>query len=112
MANPKPGTGGDRYIPYAERSGNESIVYFTRDLSPEGLKKIYAGMEVILTGELVGFEGLKYTLQWYYRENGQGDYIPIEGATGLTYTYIVTKENYRDTFYLGADVIEFEISSD
>ena len=80
--------------------------------SAEGLKKIYAGMEVILTGELVGFEGLKYTLQWYYRENGQGDYIPIEGATGLTYTYIVTKENYRDTFYLGADVIEFEISSD
>ena len=37
----KPGTNGDHYIPYAERSGNESIVYFTRDLSAEGLKKIY-----------------------------------------------------------------------
>ena len=41
MCEHKPGTGGDRYIPYEERSGNESIVYFTRDLSAEGLRKIY-----------------------------------------------------------------------
>ncbi len=27
-----PGTGGDHYIPYAERSGGESVVFFTRDL--------------------------------------------------------------------------------
>ena len=36
-----PGTGGDRYVPYEERTGNESIVYLTRDLSAEGLQKIY-----------------------------------------------------------------------
>lgn len=36
-----PGTGGNRYVPYDERKGEKSIVYFTRDLSPEGLKKIY-----------------------------------------------------------------------
>ncbi len=41
MCSCKPGTGGDRYIPYEERTGNESIVYFTRDLSAEGLRKIY-----------------------------------------------------------------------
>ncbi|MDO4648413.1 MAG: DUF362 domain-containing protein [Eubacteriales bacterium] len=35
------GTGGERYIPYAERTGEESVVYFTRDLSPEGLKAIF-----------------------------------------------------------------------
>lgn len=35
-----PGTGGDKYIPMEERTGEESIVYFTRDLSPEGLQKI------------------------------------------------------------------------
>ena len=34
-----PGTGGDHYVPYDERTGNESIVYFTRDLSAEGLQK-------------------------------------------------------------------------
>ena len=52
MANPKPGTGGDRYIPYAERSGNESIVYFTRDLSPEGLKKIYERVNAHICGRV------------------------------------------------------------
>ena len=35
------GTGGEKYVPYSERTGNESIVYFTRDLSPEGLEAIY-----------------------------------------------------------------------
>ena len=41
MAEIKAGTGGNRFVPYAERSGNESIVYFTRELSPAGLMKIY-----------------------------------------------------------------------
>ena len=38
---PTPGTDGGRYVPYEERTGNESIVYFTRQLSPEGLIKAY-----------------------------------------------------------------------
>ena len=38
---PRPGKNGDRYVPYNKRKGNESIVYFTRDLSPEGLVRIY-----------------------------------------------------------------------
>lgn len=36
-----PGTGGDHYIPYNERSGEKSTVYLTEDLSAEGLKKIF-----------------------------------------------------------------------
>lgn len=36
-----PGGGGDRLVPYEERTGKESKVYFTRDLSPDGLKRIY-----------------------------------------------------------------------
>ena len=35
------GKGGNHYVPYDERKGEKSVVYFTRDLSPEGLKKIY-----------------------------------------------------------------------
>ena len=38
---PLPGEGGNRYIPYEERKGEKSIVYFTRDLSAEGLRNIY-----------------------------------------------------------------------
>lgn len=46
------GIGGERYIPYEERSGNESIVYFTRDLSAEGLKKIYEKVSATMTGKI------------------------------------------------------------
>ncbi|MBR6029842.1 MAG: DUF362 domain-containing protein [Clostridia bacterium] len=51
-SQPIPGTGGDRYVPYHERQGAESIVYFTRDLSPEGLLKIYDRVSSALTGRV------------------------------------------------------------
>ncbi|MBQ6395714.1 MAG: hypothetical protein IJH87_05165, partial [Atopobiaceae bacterium] len=41
VENPVPVTGGDVYIPMEERTGEESIVFFTRDISPEGISKIY-----------------------------------------------------------------------
>ncbi len=46
------GTNGDKYIPYEKRTGNESIVYFTRDLSPNGLKKIYEKINGNITGKV------------------------------------------------------------
>ena len=53
MANqkPVPGTNGDHYIPYAERAGEESVVYFTRDLSAEGLRRIFSRVSSSLTGK-------------------------------------------------------------
>ncbi len=36
-----PGTGGDRPVAYEDRTGEAAAVYFTRDLSPEGLIRIY-----------------------------------------------------------------------
>ena len=44
--------GGSKYIPYDEREGGESIVYFTRDLSSEGLKKIYERVNSNLKGKI------------------------------------------------------------
>ncbi len=54
MSNEKPtaGKSGERYVPFCERTGNESIVYFTRDLSPEGLKKAYEKVNGTLTGKI------------------------------------------------------------
>ena len=46
------GKGGERYVPYDERTGNESIVYFTRDLSAEGLKKVYEKVNAEMTGKI------------------------------------------------------------
>lgn len=39
--HPVPGTDGNVYVPADRRTGNESIVYFTRDLSAAGLRKAY-----------------------------------------------------------------------
>ena len=50
--NPQPGTGGERYVPYEERSGNESIVYFTRDLSAEGLRRAYEQVSANVSGKV------------------------------------------------------------
>ena len=44
-----PGRDGNLYVPFENRKGDKSVVYFTRDLSPQGLLKIYdrvcAGLE-------------------------------------------------------------------
>ena len=48
----KAGLGGEHYIPYEERKGNESIVYFTRDLSAEGLIRLYEKIKENLTGRV------------------------------------------------------------
>ncbi|MBD5560538.1 MAG: DUF362 domain-containing protein [Clostridia bacterium] len=47
----QPGTGGDHYVPWEERQGEESVVYFTSDLSPQGLKKITERVSDVLTGK-------------------------------------------------------------
>lgn len=47
-----PGTGGDHYLPYEDRTGNESIVYFTRDLSSVGLEKIYQKISSEIRGRV------------------------------------------------------------
>ena len=47
-----PGKDGDKYVPYEKRCGNESIVYFTRDLSAEGLRKIYSKINQHITGKV------------------------------------------------------------
>ncbi|MGI5885364.1 MAG: DUF362 domain-containing protein [Candidatus Spyradocola sp.] len=52
MQKPIPGKGGEKYIPYANRTGEESTVYFTRDLSAEGLRKIFARVREPLTGNV------------------------------------------------------------
>ena len=48
----RPVKGGERYVPYEERTGNESVVFFTRDLSAEGLKKVYDKVDGNLHGKI------------------------------------------------------------
>lgn len=50
--NAKPGTGGDHYIPPAERVGGQSVVYFTKNLSAAGLEKIFDKVKQNLSGKI------------------------------------------------------------
>lgn len=50
--NPRPGTGGERRVSYGERAGNESIVYFTRDLSAAGLRRAYEQVNAHIDGRV------------------------------------------------------------
>lgn len=47
-----PGTGGDRLVPYEDRMGGESVVYFTRELSAEGLIRVYDKVSGGITGKV------------------------------------------------------------
>lgn len=49
---PIAGTGGEHYIPYEARTGAESKVYFTRELTADGLGKIFNRIRENLTGKV------------------------------------------------------------
>ena len=52
MKENKAKIGGEIYIPFNERNSEESVVYFTRDLSSEGLKKIYEKINENIDGKI------------------------------------------------------------
>ena len=43
---------GEKYVPMEERTGDASVVFFTRDLSAEGLEKIYDRISSVLEGKI------------------------------------------------------------
>ncbi len=50
--NAVPGTDGNKYIPYEKRHGEESVVYFTHDLSEDGLSRIFDRVGMHLSGKI------------------------------------------------------------
>ena len=47
-----PGSDGNKYVPFENRSGESSVVFFTRDLSEEGLKKVFDKVSSVLCGKV------------------------------------------------------------
>lgn len=70
-----PGTGGDRYIPYGQRTGEESPVFFTRDLSAKGLLKIYDRIQSVLEG--------KVAVKLHTGEKNGPNIIPVDWVRAL-----------------------------
>ena len=52
MSSAVAGKDGNKYIPFEERTGEKSIVFFTRDLSEAGLQKIYDKVSSVLSGKI------------------------------------------------------------
>ncbi len=52
MTNVKPGTDGNVYVPFEKRTGEKSVVFFTRDLSEKGLKNIYERVNKGIEGKV------------------------------------------------------------
>ena len=50
--NPVPGTGGDVFVPMAERTGEPSIVYFTREISAKGMEAAYEKVNQKISGKV------------------------------------------------------------
>ena len=46
------GKGGEKYTPFNERTGNTSDVFFTSDLSADGLRRIFAKVNNTLNGKV------------------------------------------------------------
>ena len=49
---PVPGTDGNRYVPFEKRTAERSVVFFSRDLSAQGLLKIYDRVSSVLCGRV------------------------------------------------------------
>lgn len=73
--NPMAGCDGNKYVPYEERTGNESVVYFTRNLSPEGLIKAYEQV----CANIEGHTGVKL----HTGEQNGPNIIPVEWVKEL-----------------------------
>ena len=100
-----PGKDGDKYLPYNQRTGEESIVYFTRDLSAEGLKKAYAKIQSVLSGRIAvklhtGEQHGPNILPRPWVKSLMADMIP-DGTIVETNTYYegdrYTTEDHRET---------------
>ena len=49
---PTAGTDGNKYLPYDQRTGDEAVVYFTRNLSAEGLIMAYEQVNKMIEGRV------------------------------------------------------------
>ena len=105
MSEFRQGSDGNKFVPYEARSGGESIVFFTRDLSAEGLRKIYERVN----GEIRG----RVAVKLHTGEQNGPNIIPRDWVQSLlessinnaaiveTNTYYVgdryTTEEHRET---------------
>ena len=86
---------GNIYVPYESRTGNESIVYFTRDLSSEGLIKAYKQVCANMTGNI----GIKL----HTGEQNGPNIIPRGMGKSTGRARATRRPYYRNQYYYEGD---------
>ena len=67
------------------------------------------GANIIMTAELHDFKETDvYEFQWYYSEDGK-TFIPIEGANGATYEYVIDRSNCFNIWRIEVTIINDDI---
>ena len=109
---------GTKYIPYEERNGKESIVYFTRDLSANGIKKVYEKINENMKGKVAvklhtGEKNGPNIIPSSWVKEFMNDELP-EGVIVETNTYYegdrYTTEAHKETLLVnGWDFCEVDI---
>ncbi|MBQ2591325.1 MAG: DUF362 domain-containing protein, partial [Paludibacteraceae bacterium] len=90
-----PGVYGNVYIPYPQRTGNESVVYFTRNLSAEGLIAAYERVN----GNIYG----KVAVKLHTGEQNGPNILPREWVKELVKRNIIREATIveTNTYYQG-----------
>ena len=66
-------------------------------------EQLYFGDESTLVAELIGYDNAVYTVQWQTSKDDE-EWIDVEDATELTYTMVITEENWQDHWRLIVNV--------
>ena len=66
-------------------------------------EELYFGDESTLVAELSGYDNAVYTVQWQTSQDNE-NWTDVEGANELTYTMIVTEENWQNFWRLIVNV--------
>lgn len=67
-------------------------------------EQVTAGQTIEITGSLVGYEDLEYTLQWQYND-GTG-WCNVEGANALVHSFTLDAMNYNWLWQLLVEVVD------
>ena len=90
-------------VPLAKRSGPKSVVYFTRDLSADGLRKIVAKVSSVLTG--------KVAVKLHTGEKGGPNILPREWVKELLANDIKNATIVETNTYIRAIAIRRQSTS-
>jgi len=80
-------------VQFVDATMNVEMPPVTIRSSAGDAEALYAGTEITLTAEMEGLNTEDYNIQWQMGDTDDVDQmVDIEGANGITYTYILTEE--------------------